>query len=78
MRVSHHQAKEGGAPEEVLSHHVRQEPEPEVILHPCHCVVSHYHQVRWHLAGPLVALLNYLLQGLTEHLQKVVLTRIYI
>jgi hypothetical protein len=78
MRVSHHEAEESGAPEKVLSHHVRQEPEPIVILHSCHCVVCHNYKMWRHLAGPLAGQLDYLLQGLTEHLQEVVLIRIYL
>ena len=78
MRVSHHQAEECGAPEEVLSHHVRQEPEPAIILHSCHCVVCHDYKMWRHLAGLLAGLLDYLLQGLTEDLQEVVLIRMYL
>ena len=78
MRVSHHQAEESSAPEKVLSHQVRQEPEPKVILHSCHCVVCNKYKMRRHLAGPLAGQLDYLLQGLTEHLQKVVLIRFYL
>jgi len=78
MCVSHHQAEERGAPEEVLSHHVCQEPEPAIILHSSHCVVCHNYEMWRHLAGPLAGLLDYLLQGLTEHLQKVVLIRMYL
>jgi hypothetical protein len=31
-----------------------------------------------HLAGPLAGLLDYLLQGLTEDLQEIVLIRMYL
>ena len=78
VRVPYHQAEECGAPEEVLSHHVCQEPEPAIILHSSHCVVCHNYKMQQHLAGPLAGQLDYLLQGLTEHLQEVVLIRTYL
>jgi hypothetical protein len=76
--VSHHQAEERGAPEEVLIHHICQEPEPVIILHSCQCVVCHNYKMWQHLAEPLAGLLDYLLQGLTEDLQEIVLIRMYL